>query len=143
MTAAAWTLLYVASKVHLATRGELGVTGGPAVTPADYAPYGPGEVAAAQWGNAGVGLLAVLLLLAPLLPAAGRAHRWVLLGPLVALALLTAGLAVGMLVGAVVGDRGGWPFGLFCVAWSALVVAVAAGYRRLRRAPRPAAAGRR
>jgi hypothetical protein len=139
--AAGWTALYVASKVHLATTGTLGVTGGPAVTAADYADYGPGEVAAAQWANAGVGVLAVLLVLAPLLPAAARARRrWVLLVPLWALALMTAAGAVGMLGRALLTDAGGAPFGLYCLGWTALVGATAVAYHRL---PRPLERGAR
>ena len=128
--AAGWTALYVVSKVHLALVGELGVTGGPVVGPADYAGYGPGGVAAAQWGNAAVGVLAVLLVLAPLLPAAARLPRPVLVVPLAALALMTATGAAVMLGRALLTDAGGAPFGAYCVVWTALVAGVALAYRR-------------
>jgi hypothetical protein len=137
VAAAGWTALYVASKVHLATTGELGVTGGPAVTAADYAGYGPGGVAAAQWANAGVGALAVLLVLAPLLPAAARVPRRVLLVPLSALALMTAVGAAVMLGRALLTDAGGAPFGVYCLVWAALVGATAVGYHRVRRRDDP------
>jgi hypothetical protein len=130
VAAAGWTALYVASKVHLAATGALGVTGGPAVTAADYAGYGPGEVAAAQWANAGAGALALLLVLAPLLPTATRARRRVLLVALSALALTIAVGAVGMLGRALLSDAGGAPFGVYCVVWAALVGATAVGYHR-------------
>lgn len=138
--AAAWSALYVASKVHLALAGELGVAGGPRVTDADVAAYGPGEVAAAQWANAAVGVVAVLLLLAPLLPVADRVPRWVLVGPLAALTLLTGSLAVGMLGGALLTDRGGAVFGLYCLVWTALVGATAVGHHRARHPGRDASA---
>jgi hypothetical protein len=135
--AAGWSALYVASKVHLALTGTLGVTGGPAVTAADHAGYGPGEVAAAQWANAGVGALAVLLVLAPLLPAAARMPRRVLLVPLSALALTTAAGAVVMLGRALLTDAGGAPFGVYCLVWTALVGATAVGYHRMPRGAQP------
>lgn len=131
VAAAGWTALYVASKVHLAATGTLGVTGGPAVTAADYAGYGPGEVAAAQWANAGVGALAVLLVLAPLRPAATPIRRRALLVALSALALMTAAGAGGMLGRALLTDAGGAPFGVYCLVWTALVGATAVGYHRM------------
>lgn len=139
VAAAAWTALYVASKVHRALTGELGVTGGPRVTADDYAGYGPGEVAAAQWGNAGAGVVVLLLVLVPLLPAAARANRWVVLVPL---GLLTLGIAaggVGMLVGALTTDTGGVLFGGYCLVWAALVGAVTSGEYRARVSRSPAA----
>lgn len=116
-------------QVHFARVGRLGVTGGPEVPASAYAAYGPGEVAAAQWGNAAVGAAGILLLLALLLPIALRVNRWVLLVPLGALWLMTAAIAVGMLTQALLTDAGGAVFGGYCAVWATLIAAAGLGYR--------------
>lgn len=122
--AATWTLLYVASKVHYASEELLGVTGGPHVPASHYADYGPGEVAAAQWANAAVGLLIVLLFALCALPLTRRLPR-ILLSVLVGLVALgtTAG-AVGMLGRAALTDSGGAAFGGYCLVWAVLSAGV-------------------
>jgi hypothetical protein len=127
--AACWTLLYVASKVHFALTGRLGVTGGPAVPAECYAAFGPGEVAAAQWGNAAVGLAGVALLLLPLLPAR-RVNRWVLTVPLAAFSLMALAGAVGMLGRAVLTDAGGATFGAYSAVWAVLIGAATLAHHR-------------
>lgn len=119
------TALYVVSKIHFALAGELGVTGGPEVDPASYAAYGPGEVAAAQWGNVAVGVLGIGALLLPLLPVARRLPRWVLMVPLFAFAALMLAGGVGMLVRALTSDVGGAAFGWYSLVWSALIAMTA------------------
>ncbi|WP_216209260.1 hypothetical protein [Amycolatopsis aidingensis] len=137
IAAMAWGTLYVASKVHHALTGRLGVTGGPAVEPAAYASYRPGGVALAQWGNAGIGVLGVALVALPLLPVAQRLRRWVLLLPLCAFALMALGGGLVMLIRALVTDVGGAAFGAYCLVWSALIAmtARAVANRRLPRSP--------
>lgn len=122
--ATAWTLLYVASKVHYALEGRLGVTGGPRVAASSYANYGPGEVAAAQWGNAAVGCAVVLIFALCALPLTRRLPR-ILLSVLVGLVALvaTAG-AVGMLGRAALTDSGGAVFGGYCLVWAVLSTGV-------------------
>lgn len=122
--AAGWTVLYVASKVHYAITGTLGVTGGPAVPAASYAAFGPGGVAAAQWANAGVGLAAVaMLLLVPRFPA--RWNRWLLTVPVTALFLMAVAGAVGMTARDLLTGSGGTVFGAYCAVWAVLVGATA------------------
>ncbi|MEV0618983.1 hypothetical protein AB0I81_37085 [Nonomuraea sp. NPDC050404] len=132
----AWTGLYVASKVVFALEGLLGVTGGPAVSPDSYLAYGPGEVAAAQWANAGAGVFVMAVLLAGRF---GIGRRWAYLGVLGAHWLCAAVAlvgAVGMVGGAVLTDRGGAVFGAYCAVWAALLFLAA---HDLRRRHRPAA----
>lgn len=117
----AWTMLYVASKVDYAMDGRLGVTGGPEVDPASYDTYGAGDVAAAQWSNAAVGLLGVALLAVPLLPMSRRLPRWVVLTPLIAFALLALAGGIGMIARAMTSDVGGAMFGAYCLIWAALI----------------------
>lgn len=118
--AAGWSALYVASKIHFALDGRIGVTGGPAVPTSHYADYGPGEVAPAQWGNAAVGAAIVLLFVFCLLPVALRVNRWIVLVPLVAVVLTALLGAVGMLGRALLSDSGGAVFGCYCLVWAAL-----------------------
>ncbi|PWV84500.1 hypothetical protein SAMN05421630_101819 [Prauserella marina] len=125
LSAMVLTALYVVSKVHFALAGELGVTGGPEVDPSSYTAYGPGEVAAAQWGNVAVGMLGIGALLLPLLPVARRLPRWVLMVPLFAFALLMLAGGVGMLVRALTSDVGGAAFGWYSLVWSALIAMTA------------------
>ncbi|GAB3466277.1 hypothetical protein GCM10027570_55370 [Streptomonospora sediminis] len=125
--AAGWTLLYVASKISYALDGRLGVTGGPRVADADYAAYGSGEVAAAQWANAGVGAAVVLLFALCALPAARRLPRWLPAVGVGAVALMAVAGAVGMLGRAVFTDAGGALFGSYCLVWALLAVAVLRG----------------
>lgn len=132
LLAAAWTSLYVISKLSYAMTGRLGVTGGPEVSPASYAEYGPGEVAAAQSGNAVVGVLGVLLLLATLTPVARRVSRWILTIPLILLWLLATAGGIGMLGRALLTESGGALFGAYCVVWSVLVGAVTLAHHRRR-----------
>ncbi|MEU7894933.1 hypothetical protein AB0B45_19005 [Nonomuraea sp. NPDC049152] len=133
--AIAWTGLYVASKVHFALEGRLGVTGGPRVSPQSYQPFGPGEVALAQWANAACGLVVVVILLAGRLPLRGRWPRVVLSAShWVCTAAALVG-AVGMLGGALLTDRGGAVFGGYCAVWAALLFLATRDLRR--RAPRP------
>lgn len=140
--AAGWTGLYVISKVAYALDGRLGVTGGPEVPPDRYANDGPGEVAAAQWANAAVGALGVLLLLFALTPLAARLNRWLLSVPLLLIWLMAVAGAVGMLGRALLTDAGGALFGGYCVVWSVFVgAAVLACHRRPVRISAGAAAG--
>lgn len=133
--ASAWTMLYVVSKVHHAVTGTLGVTGGPVVPLASYAAYAPGEVSAAQWANAGPGLLAaVMLLLATRFPAGW--NRWLLTVPMATLFLLAAAGAVGMVARDVLTGSGGTVFGAYCAIWAVLVGATTWAHHRSRwRAP--------
>ncbi|MDT0328910.1 hypothetical protein [Nocardiopsis lambiniae] len=124
VAAASWSLLYVVSKVEYALAGRPGVTGGPEVGAASYAAHGPGEVAAAQWANAGVGLVVVLLFAACALPAARRAPRWLSLPPVGAVALMATVGAVVMVGRDVFTGSGGTPFGLYCPVWAVLSAGV-------------------
>lgn len=135
-TAAGWTLLHVASKVQPALTDRLGVAGGPVVPAEHHAAFGPGEVAAAQRGGPAVGLAGALLLLAPLLPVARRANRWVLSVPLTAVGLVAVAGAVGMLGRAALTDSGGAGFGLHCTVWTLLVGATTLAHHRPRRPAR-------
>ncbi|SEE90402.1 hypothetical protein SAMN04488561_3274 [Jiangella alba] len=121
VAAMAWTMLYVASKVDYAVRERLGVTGGPEVGPASYDTYGPGDVAWAQGSNAGVGLLGIALLAAPLLPVSRRLPRRVLAAPLAAITLLALAGGIGMIARAITSDVGGMLFGAYCLIWAALI----------------------
>ncbi|MFL1376234.1 MULTISPECIES: hypothetical protein [unclassified Nocardiopsis] len=132
VAAALWSLLYVASKVQYALAGRLGVTGGPEVPDHAYADFGPGEVAAAQWGNAGVGLGAALLFLLLSLPAARRVPRWLSLPPVGAVALMMSAGAVGMVYRDLATGVGGTGFGLYCLVWAGLAAAVLVGLARRR-----------
>jgi hypothetical protein len=115
---AAGTLLYIAAKVHYAIEGRLGIHGGPHVAPEAYADHG--NVAAAQWANAGVAMLLLGLVLLPLAPFTRSWPSWTLVVPisLASLAMLTAG--VGFLVRAVTGD-GGVVAGAYIVLWAVLL----------------------
>ncbi|MEV6151469.1 hypothetical protein AB0L53_14100 [Nonomuraea sp. NPDC052129] len=106
-----WTGLYVVSKVFFALEGRLGVTGGPHVAPESYQGYEPGEVASAQWANAGSGLLIIMFLLAAQVRFDRRWPRVVLLVLLWLCTAMAAVGAVGMLGGALLTDRGGAVFG--------------------------------
>ncbi|MEV0345642.1 hypothetical protein AB0H88_07745 [Nonomuraea sp. NPDC050680] len=116
-----WTGLYVVSKVFFALEGRLGVTGGPHVAPESYQGYGPGEVASAQWANAGSGVLIIVLLLAAQARFDSRWPRVVLLVLLWLCTAMAAVGAVGMLGGALLTDRGGAAFGGYCTIWAALL----------------------
>lgn len=131
VSAAAWTALYVASKVVYALEGRLGVTGGPQVPASRYAEYDPSGVAAAQWANAGVGVLIVLLFVLCALPFSRRLPRWLLAVLVGAVALFAAAGGVGMLGRALLTDSGGAIFGLYCLVWTALCVGVLVSLRRL------------
>ena len=120
-----WTALYVASKAGYALDGRLGVTGGPEVDPSSYDAYGPGEVAAAQWGNAAVGLLGVALLAVPLLPVSRRLPRRAVVAPLAVFALLALAGGIGMIARALTSDAGGAVFGGYCLVWAALIAMTA------------------
>ncbi|MQA85569.1 MAG: hypothetical protein GEV03_13305 [Streptosporangiales bacterium] len=133
--AAGWTLLYVGSKIWYAIEGRLGVTGGPIVPRSHYQDYGPGEVATAQWLNAGMGMLIVLLLLATLLPITSRAIHWALSVLLAAAALMASAGAVGMLGRALATDSGGALFGAYCVIWAVLITTALVVYWRRPRTP--------
>ncbi|MER6952116.1 hypothetical protein ABT294_49720 [Nonomuraea sp. NPDC000554] len=125
-----WTGLYVVSKVYFALEGRLGVTGGPRVSPESYQAYGPGEVALAQWANAGSGLLVIGIVLAA---RVRFRRRWARLGVLVLLWLCTAMAAagaVGMLGGALLTDRGGAVFGGYCAVWTVLLFLTARDVQR-------------
>ncbi|MCF6474291.1 hypothetical protein FAF44_38815 [Nonomuraea sp. MG754425] len=130
-----WTGLYVASKIVYALEGRLGVTGGPVVSPDSYLAYGVGEVALAQWANAGSGALVMAVLLAGRLRLGARrrswrrpderARRWtsrLLPGAHRLCAAMAAIGAVGMLGGALLTDRGGALFGGYCAVWATLLV---------------------
>ncbi|MEV1246022.1 hypothetical protein ACIBO2_57150 [Nonomuraea sp. NPDC050022] len=116
-----WTGLYVVSKVFFALEGRLGVTGGPHVAPESYQSYGPGEVASAQWANAGSGVLIIVLLLAAQVRFDSRWPRLVLLVLLWLCTAMAAVGAVGMLGGALLTDRGGAVFGGYCTVWAVLL----------------------
>lgn len=116
--AAVWTLPYVASKVVYALNGRLGVTGGPEVDAASYADYGPGEVAAAQWANAGVGVAVLVLFVLCALPFAARLPRWSLAVPVGLFTAVAVAGAVGMTGRAVLTDSGGALFGGYCAVWA-------------------------
>ncbi|WP_157552843.1 hypothetical protein [Jiangella gansuensis] len=118
-------MLYVASMVGHAIHGRLGVTGGPEVDPASYDTYGAGDVAAAQWSNAAVGLLGVVLLAVPLLPVSRRLPRWVVLTPFIVFALLALAGGNGMIARAMTSDVGGAVFGAYCLIWAALIAMTA------------------
>ncbi|WP_306365817.1 hypothetical protein [Nocardiopsis sp. CC223A] len=120
VAAALWSLLYAVSKVGYALAGRLGVTGGPEVPADSYAGFGPGEVAAAQWANAGVGLAVALLFLLCSLSVARRVPRWLSLPPVGAVALMALAGAVGMIYRDLSSGVGGTVFGLYCLVWSAL-----------------------
>jgi hypothetical protein len=132
-----WTGLYVVSKMFFALEGRLGVTGGPHVAPESYQGYGPGEVASAQWANAGSGLLIILLLLAAQVRFNRRWPRVVLLVLLWLCTAMAAVGAVGMLGGALLTDRGGAVFGGYCAVWAVLLFLAT---RHLQHRPRQVAA---
>ncbi|WP_067598661.1 hypothetical protein [Nocardiopsis listeri] len=121
---AAWTLPYVVSKVVYALSGRLGVTGGPEVEAASYADYGPGEVAAAQWANAGVGVAVLALFVLCALPFAARLPRWPLAVPVGLFTVVAVAGAVGMTGRAVFTDSGGALFGGYCAVWAVLAAVV-------------------
>lgn len=128
--------MYIASKVHMALEGRLGVTGGPRVPPEMYDEYGPGEVALAQLGNAAAGLLVVGVVLAAQLRIARRLPRLLLLGSLGLCTVTAAAGGVGFIARAVGTDRGGAVFGLYCVIWAVLLAATTARLYRRTAAPR-------
>ncbi|MEO3796930.1 hypothetical protein ABGB14_42595 [Nonomuraea sp. B10E15] len=125
-----WTGLYVASKIGYALDGRLGVTGGPRVSPDSYLDYGPGEVALAQWANAGSGLLIVAILLAGRVRFEGRWPYRVVLTLHWICTVLTAVWGVGMLSTALIGDRGGAVFGGYCTVWAVLMFLATRDLRR-------------
>ena len=86
-TAALFALEYVAAKVIMAGRGELGVPGHPA--PREAYERFAGDVAAAQLGNAAVGLVSVLVALA-------LVQRW---GRRIPAVVLAAGAGAALLAG--------------------------------------------
>ncbi|GIG70928.1 hypothetical protein [Phytomonospora endophytica] len=88
LIAAAGGLAYVASKLHFAASGELGIAGFYAMPEAQAA---FGDATAAQLGNAAIGLVAVLVVLALLRPPRHRLAR---------LALLAANWAGALMIGA-------------------------------------------
>ncbi|GAA2393676.1 hypothetical protein [Nonomuraea africana] len=119
--AMAWTGLYVASKVSFALDGRLGFTGGPRVSPDSYQAYGPGEVALAQWANAGSGLLIIAVLLLGRLDLSGRWPRRILLTLHWLFTAMAAVGGVGMLGTGLFTDRGGALFGGYCAVWAVLL----------------------
>ncbi|NUR84661.1 MAG: hypothetical protein HOY71_11305 [Nonomuraea sp.] len=128
--AAGWTLLYVASKIHFALDGRLGVTGGPHVPAEAYLDFGSGEVAWAQWGNAGAGLLVVAIALGSLAALRRTAARRVMAVLLWACVAMAGVGAVGMLGGALLTDRGGAIFGGYCAVWAVLLGVAALSFHR-------------
>ena len=129
--ASAWTMLYVLSKVYYAVTGTLGVTGGPVVPLARYAAYAPGEVAAAQWANAGLGLLAAGLLLGATRFPAGW-NRWLLTVPMATVFLSATAGALGMVARDLLTGSGGAVFGAWCAVWAVLVGAATRAHHRSR-----------
>ncbi|WP_427891677.1 hypothetical protein ACQHIV_03775 [Kribbella sp. GL6] len=120
VVAAGLALPYIASKIHFAVLGELGVPGGPRVTAADYARYGGvEEVSAAQWANVASGVLILAITVVALLPFSRRWNRWVLAVPLILAGTSMAGLGVYMIVNGAITGRGGYPFGVYAVVWGA------------------------
>lgn len=142
--AAAWSVPYIASKVHLAIIGELGVFGGPAISDADEARFGGTDIAVAQLLNAGAGMLILLLSLLPLLPSLrSKGYRWRRIVIVIGASLLTAA-ALGYAWVAVTGAGGG-VFVCYLTVWALLLWLLAAQLRGRRHpaedAPRsPAAA---
>ncbi|MGN9844573.1 hypothetical protein ACTMTI_41245 [Nonomuraea sp. H19] len=125
-----WTGLYVASKISYALQERLGVTGGPTVAPESYQGYGPGDVASAQWGNSGAGVLIMAVLLAGRVRFAGRwPYRMVLTAHWLCTGVAAVG-AVGMLGGALLSDRGGAVFGGYCAVWAVLLFLATRDLRR-------------
>jgi hypothetical protein len=137
--AMAWTGLYVASKVTYALDGRLGFTGGPSVSPASYEAYGPGEVALAQWANAGSALLIVGVLFLGTRAWQGRwARRALLAVHWLCTAIATVG-GIGMLGTGLFTDRGGALFGGYCAVWAILLFLATRDLHRSAAAERPRA----
>ena len=90
--ASACALAYVASKVHLALENEIGIAGFYVRPEVNQALDNP---AAAQWGNAAIGLVVAMVCLALAWPISSRWVRLVL--------LTSSCLGVGFLVAGVVG----------------------------------------
>lgn len=132
-----WSGLYVASKVVYALEGRLGVTGGPVVSPESYLAYGAGEVALAQWGNAGAGALVMVVLLAGRFRVGGRWAYGMLLGAHGLCAAVAAAGGAGMLGGALLTDRGGALFGGYCAVWAALLLLATRDLRQRHRLAAP------
>lgn len=133
IAATCWAVPYIASKVHHAVQGKLGVHGGPTVTAEDAAQYGgAAEISAAQWGNVAVAVLIVALTLSPLAPAVHRWNRWLRPLPVTIAAVFLAGMTVLFGMRVTVGD-GGLPFTLYMTVWTALVCALIPASLTLRR----------
>lgn len=112
------------SKVVYALDGRLGVTGGPEVEAASYTGYGSGEVAAAQWANAGVGAAILVLFVLCALPLADRFPKWLLAVPVGLVTVVAVAGAVGMTGRALLTAAGGALFGGYCAVWAVLGAAV-------------------
>ncbi|WP_309103566.1 hypothetical protein [Microbacterium sp.] len=131
LLAAAWSVPYIASKVHLAIIGELGVFGGPAIREADAARFGGGDVSIAQWLNAAAGVLILLVCLLALLPSSEhRSGRWRMIVIVIAGSLLTVA-ALGFAWMAV-GGAGGVVFACYLIVWALFLWLLAAQLRRRR-----------
>lgn len=145
-TAALFGVEYAASKVVMATRGELGVVGHPA--PREATESFSGSVVVAQLGNAVLGLLTAAVALA-------LVQRWGRRVPRAVLAAGAAGSLVGGVAGAVVvgasvtglrEDHGQWGVDSLIlgaaplVAWAVLAVAALRAVRLPRLSPAAVAA---
>lgn len=140
LIAAAWTSLYVISKISYALQGRLGVTGGPFVAPDTYSRYEPGGVATAQWSQAGIGALIVLLALLTLLPVTRPIPRWMLTVALSGVALLYAIGTTLFLGRALATDSGGAVFGLYLLLGCGIHVALLVSHHRRAEPPTPSRA---
>lgn len=123
LIAGAFAVLYIISKIQFALVGRLGIHGGPVVTEADAAAFGTTEqIARAQWGNVGAG---VLILIATLTLPRIRGSRWwircVAAIPLALFALSLVSFGVGMIINGSASDRGGHSFGTFAIVWGVVL----------------------
>ncbi|MGJ0202983.1 hypothetical protein [Leucobacter sp. gxy201] len=128
LVSAGFTALYIVAKADFAFAGKLGIHGGPHVTAAETLQYAnAAQISLAQWANAGVGALMLCAVLLPFLPVTQRWHPVAFAPPLAVLGAALAALGVFTVAGSILEDRGGWPFGTFCLLWglSVLLLAVA------------------
>lgn len=128
-------LEYAVAKVVMAERGQLGVPGHPA-PPEAYERFS-GDVVAAQLGNAGVGLVSVLIALA-LVQRWGRRIPAALLAAGAGVALLSGIAGAAVVAGSLAGvreDHGQWGIDSLALglaplaAWAVLTVAAARAAR--------------
>lgn len=132
VAASAFSLPYIASKVVHALQARLGVHGGPIVTDTNTAAFGsPGEIAAAQWGNAGIGVVIALVTVLPLAAWTRRWRRPIAAIPLACIGVSLLALGIVMLVRAIALGLGGVLFAVYLLIWSAMECVAAARVARL------------